>query len=121
VGSGSLWRIGDAQVPLVGRAEELRVLAALVSAARDGSGGSLVVRGDPGIGKTSLVRAATAQLADVLLLSVDGFESESTLPFAGVQRIGCPSRTSSTPCLPASRRHCGSPPAMRPVRLLTRS
>ncbi|RUR02066.1 helix-turn-helix transcriptional regulator [Labedella endophytica] len=85
-----MWRIGDAQVPLVGRAEERRVLAALVSAARDGSGGSLVVRGDPGIGKTSLVRAATAQLTDVLLLSVDGFEAESTLPFAGVQRIGMP-------------------------------
>lgn len=83
-------RIGDAQDPLVGRAEELRVLSALVSAARDGSGGSLVVRGDPGIGKTSLVRAATSQLTDVLLLSVDGVESESALPFAGVQRIGMP-------------------------------
>jgi DNA-binding CsgD family transcriptional regulator len=61
-----------------------------VNAARDGSGGSLVVRGDPGIGKTSLVRAATEGLPGVTVLTVDGYEAESELPFAGAQRLAMP-------------------------------
>ncbi|WP_299442087.1 LuxR family transcriptional regulator [uncultured Phycicoccus sp.] len=43
---------------LVGRAEELGVLTNLVRGARDGRFGAVVLQGDAGIGKTTLVRAA---------------------------------------------------------------
>jgi DNA-binding CsgD family transcriptional regulator len=77
-------------VPPVGRAEELRILHALVAAARNGQGGSLVVRGEPGIGKTTLLRSVTRLVGGIRLLSADGYEAESDLPFAGVQRIMMP-------------------------------
>ena len=80
-----------------GRDEELRRLAALVRSARNGRSGALAIRGDPGIGKSTLLRAATGP--DVHLLRVDGFESESTIPFAALQRLGRPLRE-HLPALP---------------------
>lgn len=41
---------------MVGRRAELAQIAALIDAAADGRGGALLVRGDPGIGKTTLLR-----------------------------------------------------------------
>src|SRR6478736_7403801 len=43
--------------PLLEREHELLMLTQLVDAARDGSGGVLLIAGEAGIGKTSLVRA----------------------------------------------------------------
>lgn len=47
-----------------------------------------MVRGDPGIGKTALIEAATADLAGIRLVRSDGFEAESSIPYAGLHRIG---------------------------------
>jgi DNA-binding CsgD family transcriptional regulator len=50
---------------LVGRDSELTTLARLVKEAAAGRGGSVLIEGEPGIGKSSLVREALADAADV--------------------------------------------------------
>src|SRR5271170_3786936 len=45
---------------LVGRDDEMAFLAGLVKETVRGRGGSVLVEGEPGIGKSALVRAATA-------------------------------------------------------------
>jgi DNA-binding CsgD family transcriptional regulator len=87
----------DEQMPaagtgLLGRDAELRQLAIVIGNARNGRGGSLSIAGDPGIGKTSLLKAATAGLTGVRLVGVDGYEAESTMPFAAIQRLVIPLR-----------------------------
>ncbi|WP_419703549.1 AAA family ATPase [Promicromonospora sp. NFX87] len=71
---------------LLGRDEEQHRLAALLGAARNGRGGSLLVLGEPGIGKTCLLTDA-ARRTGVDVLRLDGYESESAMPFAAVQRL----------------------------------
>jgi hypothetical protein len=46
---------------LIGRDSELTLLDGLLSQASRGNGGSVLIEGEPGIGKTSLVRAAAAK------------------------------------------------------------
>ncbi|WP_205602726.1 MULTISPECIES: AAA family ATPase [Mumia] len=77
---------------LVGRDDEIRTLRALVTAARNRAGGALVVRGEPGIGKTSLLHAATARLPGVRVIRVDGYEAESAIAFAALHRLVVPLR-----------------------------
>ncbi|MDF2805781.1 MAG: transcriptional regulator, LuxR family [Cellulosimicrobium sp.] len=72
--------------PLLGRVDERQQLNALVSGLRNGRGGAMAVLGEPGIGKTTLV-AATSQEPGLTVLHVDGYESESSMPFAAVQRL----------------------------------
>ena len=78
--------------PLLGRQDELRHIGAVLGNARNGRGGSLSISGDPGIGKTTLLAAATADLPGVQVVSVDGYETESTMPFAAIQRLVTPLR-----------------------------
>ena len=49
---------------LVGRGNELARLAGLIRAAAAGRGSAVLIEGEPGIGKSSLVRAALAEAAD---------------------------------------------------------
>jgi DNA-binding CsgD family transcriptional regulator len=49
---------------LIGRGSELAMLGALVRALMAGQGGSVLVEGEPGIGKSSLVRAVAAEAAE---------------------------------------------------------
>ncbi|MFE6236135.1 AAA family ATPase [Cellulosimicrobium sp. NPDC057862] len=71
---------------LIGRVDEQRRINALFGGVRNGRGGAMAVLGEPGIGKTTLV-AATSEEAGLRVLRVDGFESESSMPFAAVQRL----------------------------------
>lgn len=73
---------------LVGRADELSSLKSIVTAARNGSSGAVVVRGDPGIGKSALLEAATSGQAGIRLIRGDGYEAEASLPYAALQRVG---------------------------------
>jgi DNA-binding CsgD family transcriptional regulator/tetratricopeptide (TPR) repeat protein len=50
---------------LIGRDSELAMLAGLVKEAAAGRGGSVLIEGEPGIGKSALVRAALADAADL--------------------------------------------------------
>ena len=72
---------------LVGRHEERRRLNALVSGARVGQSGVLVVDGEPGIGKTALLAYAVEQARGFLVLQVTGSEDEADLPFAGLAQL----------------------------------
>lgn len=75
---------------LLGRDDELRTVKSLVTGARNGSSGALLILGDPGIGKTALLDGATADQSGVQLIRCDGFEAEAALPYAGLQRLALP-------------------------------
>jgi DNA-binding CsgD family transcriptional regulator len=72
---------------LYGRDAELAALTDLLDQARDGSSGTLVLRGDPGIGKTALVTHVTAGAAGFRVIRAAGIEEESELPFAGLHLL----------------------------------
>ncbi|MEU4450577.1 AAA family ATPase [Nocardioides sp. NPDC023903] len=74
------------EAALVGRASEQVRLAALLSRARNGKGGSIAVLGEPGVGKSALLTSATADTS-LRVVRVDGYESESDMAFAAVQRL----------------------------------
>lgn len=68
---------------LVGRATELAALQELLDAARGGHGGAMVVRGEPGIGKTALL-ATLDDAHGVTVFGTRGFEADAALPFAAL-------------------------------------
>jgi len=74
---------------LTDRRSEREVLDRLVAAVRDGQSRALVVRGDPGVGKTALldylVRRASGQVA-----RASGVQSEMELAFAGLHQLCAP-------------------------------
>jgi DNA-binding CsgD family transcriptional regulator/tetratricopeptide (TPR) repeat protein len=82
------WRFGSPGARLFGRETEAVMLEQLVARIPE-RGGALVVRGDPGIGKTALlaVAAATARSKGVLVLRTAGAQSETGLAFAGLQQL----------------------------------
>ena len=59
----------------------------LLDDARAGVGGALVVRGEPGIGKSALLDYAMQRAAPMTVLSAAGVEAESDLPFAGLHGL----------------------------------
>jgi DNA-binding CsgD family transcriptional regulator len=69
---------------LPGRAREIARVDGLLAAARAGSGGTLVVRGEPGIGKTRLLEHAAERAAGMTVLDARGVESDAELAFAGL-------------------------------------
>ena len=75
---------------LVGRSEESDALRGLLQAVRDGQSESLVLRGDPGVGKTALLDYAAGEASDFRLNRATGIESEMELPFAGLHQICAP-------------------------------
>ena len=74
---------------IVGRDHELARVRALLEAAREGTTTTLVVQGEPGIGKTTLLEAAERMATGFRCLWVRGVESESVLAHAGLlQALG---------------------------------
>ena len=73
---------------LIGRDSELGVLTRLIDRVTE-SGTATVVLGDPGIGKTSLLRAAAdhGRAAGHQVLATTGIEAEAHLPFAGLHHL----------------------------------
>src|SRR3954463_14705608 len=69
--------------PIRGRAGELTVIGALISAVAQGRGGVLVSEGPPGIGKSRLLTEvlALAEKAGVRTLFGEAFEYQQTVPF----------------------------------------
>jgi predicted ATPase len=68
--------------PLLGRAGELAAVTRVI-----GSCGAVVVRGEPGVGKTALLEAALAGTQGVQMLRAIGAEDEAEMPYAGLAEL----------------------------------
>ncbi len=77
-----------ATVSLYGREQAVSVLDDLIDAV-DVRGGAIVIRGGPGIGKSSVLAAArgSARARGMVVLTTTGVFSEAQLPFAGLHQL----------------------------------
>jgi DNA-binding CsgD family transcriptional regulator len=75
---------------LLGRLPERATLSQLLDAARAGRSGVLVMRGEPGVGKTALLDWAVESAAGLRVARVAGVESEMELAFAALQQLCAP-------------------------------
>jgi hypothetical protein len=76
---------------LHGRDHELSRIRELLDCAKNHRSGALVIVGEPGIGKTSLLDAAQEEaLGSMQVLRTRGFESEQDLPYAGLHALLAP-------------------------------
>jgi len=69
---------------LIGRERECREIERLLQHARRGMGGSLVIQGGPGIGKSALLGHADRRAGVATVLRAAGVDAESDLAFAGL-------------------------------------
>src|SRR5207244_11124989 len=104
---------------LICREPELEVLYGLVDRVPE-RGCALVVRGEPGVGKTSLLVAANrrATTCGVQVLAAAGVGSEADLAFSGLHQLLLPLLAGaglSPPRQPATR--AGAPPVPATSRL----
>jgi len=90
---------------LVGRDGEVASLAAIVDHLAD-RGAALVIRGEPGIGKSALLLLLREQAAarGFAVLTTAGVEAEAELPFAGLHQLLLPLMRSMETLSPAQRR-----------------
>lgn len=90
---------------LIGRDPEVHRLAAIVDHL-GGEGAALVIRGEPGVGKSALLLLLRerAQAVDFRVLTTAGVEAEAELPFAGVHQLLHPIEESIGSLPPAQRR-----------------
>jgi DNA-binding CsgD family transcriptional regulator len=72
---------------LVGRGRECALIDRLLDGASRGESGSLVLRGDVGVGKTALLDYAADRAAEMMVLRAAGVEVESDLDFAGLHSL----------------------------------
>jgi DNA-binding CsgD family transcriptional regulator len=94
----------DEAAPLLGRAQEQRLLTSLLDGVRE-RGQALVLRGEPGIGKSRLlsVAAQTARDRGMTVLTATGVHSEAHLPFAGLHQLLRPVRERAAELPPIQR------------------
>ena len=71
---------------LLDRLPERAALSQLLDTARAGRSGVLVMRGEPGVGKTALLEYAIESAAGLRVARVAGVESEMELAFAALQQ-----------------------------------
>ncbi len=72
---------------LRGRGEQLKTLDGLLADVRAGRSRVLVVRGEPGIGKTALLSYAADSAPDFRVIRAEGVQSEMELPFAALHQL----------------------------------
>jgi DNA-binding CsgD family transcriptional regulator len=72
------------------RRPELEALDGLLEAVRGGFSGTLVLRGEPGIGKTALLDHVVDSAGDFRVARVEGVESEIALSFAALHQLLVP-------------------------------
>src|SRR3954469_6264504 len=94
----------DQAAPLLGRAEEQSLLTSILDGVGD-HGQALVLRGEPGIGKSRLlaVAAQTARERGMTVLTAAGVQSEASLPFAGLHQLLRPGRERAADLPPIQR------------------
>src|SRR6476646_11081220 len=75
---------------LLGRRSETATLDRLLEAVRAGESRALVIRGDPGVGKTALLEYVVEQAAGCRVAQAAGVQSEMELAFAGLHQLLAP-------------------------------
>jgi AAA ATPase domain len=75
---------------LRGRRRECDLLERLLDVVRGGESRALVVRGEPGVGKTALLDYLVGQASGCRVARASGVESEMELAFAGVHQLLSP-------------------------------
>ena len=87
------WRPSGRRRPpaeLRDRRHECHVLDQLLDAARAGESRPLVMRGEPGVGKTALLDYLAEQATGSRVAQAAGVESEMELAYAGVHQLLTP-------------------------------
>jgi class 3 adenylate cyclase/tetratricopeptide (TPR) repeat protein len=107
---------------LLGRARELFAIDQALAAARLGTSARLVIRGEPGIGKTALLQYAVEHAGSMRVLTARGVEFEADVPFAGLSELLQPAldRLDRLPPFHADalRSSLGLGPRIEPDRLI---
>ena len=80
----------DSETQLRGRRAECERLDQLLSGARAGTSGALVVRGEAGVGKTALLDYLVAHATGCRVARASGVESEMELAYAGLHQLCAP-------------------------------
>src|SRR6267154_1098488 len=80
--------LGGAQ--LTGRRSECEMLDRLIEAVRAGESRALVLRGEPGVGKTAVLDYVADHASGCLVARAAGVQSEMELAFAGVHQLCAP-------------------------------
>src|SRR2546430_7338005 len=75
---------------LVDRRSEREVLDGLLEAVRQGESRVLVVRGEPGVGKSALLEYVVEQASGCRVARAAGVQSEMELAFAGLEQLCTP-------------------------------
>ena len=76
-----------------GRASERGALDRLLENVREGQSAVLVIRGEPGVGKSALLRYCVRQASGFRVARCVAIESEMELPFAGLHQLCAPMLT----------------------------
>ena len=72
---------------LVGRSDEQRLLDELLEGVREGESRTLVIVGEPGVGKTALLEYLVETASDLTVARAVGIESEMELVYAGLHQL----------------------------------
>ena len=72
---------------LYGRDVELLAIDSLLDGARSSKSGVLVLRGEPGVGKSALLEEAVNRASGMQVLEAEGIETESELAFAALHQL----------------------------------
>lgn len=81
------WPAPSSPRSLVGRDAELKTLADLLATVRAGGSAGLVVRGEPGIGKSALLEQLIATATGLQVVRAVGVEGEVDLPYAALHQL----------------------------------
>jgi DNA-binding CsgD family transcriptional regulator len=87
---GRAWYAAGRAARLRDRSDETGVLVGLVTAVRSGQSRVLVVRGEPGVGKTALLDYLAEQAAGCRVVRAAGMHSEMELAFGGLHQLLAP-------------------------------
>ncbi|OAH14384.1 putative HTH-type transcriptional regulatorc [Streptomyces jeddahensis] len=90
-------------VGVLGRSWECKQLDELVDAVRGGESRALVLRGEPGVGKTTLLEYLVERARGFRIVRITGIQSELELAFAGLHQL-CRPMMNRLPDLPAVQR-----------------
>ena len=80
----------NASIPFTGREMELAALERVLDTVRTGRSCSLVLTGEAGVGKSTLLDHLATRATDCCVVHATGVDSEMELVFAGLHRVCAP-------------------------------